>query len=72
MEVDRVSDKTPWLALFAFTVVSLAGALVRLGYVDYLSYGFIIWVIVALAISRFTRTRSGIPAPDLSTNIHHR
>jgi 4-amino-4-deoxy-L-arabinose transferase-like glycosyltransferase len=66
-----VSDKTPWIALLAFTVVSLAGALVRFGHVDYLSYGFIIWVIVALTISRFTRTCSGIPTPDLNSKIHH-
>jgi hypothetical protein len=66
-----VSDKAPWLALFAFSVVSLAGALVRLGYVDYLSYGFVIWVIVALTIFRFTRTCSGILAPDLNSMIHH-
>lgn len=57
----KVSDWTPWFALFAFTVVSLAGALIRLGYVDYLSYGFIIWVIVALTVSRLTRTCPGIP-----------
>lgn len=67
----KVSDKTPWIALFAFTLVSLAGALSQFGYVDYLSYGFTIWVIAAAAIFRCTRTRSGVPAQDLTSKIQH-
>ena len=50
------------------TVVSTEGkGLARLGHVGDLSYGFILWVVVALAISRFTRTCFWIPALDLTS-----
>jgi hypothetical protein len=62
----RVSDKTPWLALFVFTLVCLAGAFLPMGYVGYIPYGIVVWMITALAVSRFTRRCCGMPAPDLS------
>jgi hypothetical protein len=46
-----VIDKTPWIALSIFILVSLGGAFIP-GYVSYLPYGFLIWVAAAFAISR--------------------
>jgi len=66
-----LSDWTPWVALFAFTVVSLAAALLPPRYVDYLPYGFAIWVVVVFIISRFTRTCLGFPVRDLNGKIPH-
>jgi hypothetical protein len=56
-------DKTPWIALLAFTVVSLAGAFLRIGYTDYLPYGFVLWAIAALALACFARIPSGSVPP---------
>jgi hypothetical protein len=42
------ADKTPWIAFSVFTVFSLLGAFLRMGYVDFLPYGFVLWVIAAL------------------------
>jgi hypothetical protein len=60
-----VKDKSPWPALSAFCLVSVAGAFLRIGYVDFLPYGFALWAITALSISRFTRVCTGIPMPYL-------
>lgn len=49
-----VADKTPWIALLIFTLVSLGGALIRMGYVGYVPYGSIVWVVAAVTISRYT------------------
>lgn len=65
----RVSDKTPWIALFVFTLVCLAGAFLPMGYVGYIPYGFAVWVIAALVVSRFTRRCCGMPAPDRGKSI---
>jgi hypothetical protein len=66
-----LADRSPWVALSVFTLVSVAGAFLRIGYVDFLPYGFVLWVITALGISRFTRMCSGIPAPDINGNVPH-
>jgi hypothetical protein len=62
----RVADKTPWIALLVFTVVSLAGAFTPLGYVGYLPYGFIMWVVAALTISRCTYRCSEMPVRGMN------
>jgi hypothetical protein len=62
----NVTDPTPWIALSIFTLVCLVGAFLPIGYVGFLPYGFVVWVITALTISRRTYTRSGIPAPDIN------
>ena len=54
-----VTDKTPWIALTVFTVVCLVGAFLRIGYTGFIPYGFFVWLIAALAISRSTHRRSG-------------
>jgi Na+/pantothenate symporter len=68
----RVADKTPWIALLIFTLVSLAGAFIPLGYVGYLPYGFIMWVVAALTISRCTYRCSGMPVPGMNESTPHR
>ena len=51
----RISDKAPWTALFVFTLICLAGLFLPMGYVGYIPYGVVIWLIMGLAISRCTR-----------------
>ncbi len=57
----RVKDKSPWFALSSFALLSMGGAFLRIGHVDFLPYGFVLWVSTALSISHFTRVCSGIP-----------
>jgi hypothetical protein len=64
-----VTDPTPWIALSVFTLVCLVGAFLPIGYVGFLPYGFVVWVITAVTISRRTYTCSGIPAPDVNKKI---
>jgi hypothetical protein len=66
-----VADKTPWIALMVFTVVSLAGAIIPLGYVGYLPYGFILWVLAALTLFRCTYKCSGIPVRSMNNATPH-
>jgi nitrate reductase NapE component len=61
-----VSDKTPWIALLVFTLVSLAGAIIPLGYVGYLPYGFTVWMLAAVTISRRTYRYFGMPVQGSS------
>ena len=65
----RVTDQAPWIALCVFSVVSLAGAFLRISYADFLPYGFVLWVIAALTLSRFTRVCSGIPVPNRNRKV---
>lgn len=65
----RVTDQAPWIALSVFSVVSLAGAFLRISYADFLPYGFVLWVIAALTLSRFTRVCSGIPVPTRNRKV---
>lgn len=57
----RMADKTPWIALSVFTLGCLAGAFLPIGYTGFLPYGFAVWVIATLTISRHTQVCSGIP-----------
>ena len=57
----RVADKAPWMALSVFTLACLSGASLPLGYTGFLPYGFVIWVITTLNVTRLTGTCSGIP-----------
>lgn len=68
----KLTDKTPWIALLIFTSVSLTGAFIPLGYVGYLPYAFIVWVLAALAISRSTYRYSEKPVSGLSKSTSHR
>src|SRR6266853_5638466 len=54
------TDKTPWIVLSVFTVVCLVGAFLPIGYTGFLPYGFVVWGIAALAVSRFTRRCFGL------------
>jgi hypothetical protein len=66
--IDRgwlVTDKAPWIALAVFTLVCLIGAFLLIGYTGFQPYGFVVWVIAAVTLSRGTRTRSGIHARGL-------
>jgi hypothetical protein len=56
-----ISDMIPWIALLVFTLVCLVGAFAPIGYVGYLPYGFAVWVVTALTVSRQTRVCPGIP-----------
>jgi hypothetical protein len=58
--IDRrwaVTDKVPWIALSLFTLVCFIGAFLPLDDMGFLPYGFVVWVIAALTLSR--RTPSG-------------
>jgi hypothetical protein len=55
-----VADRTPWIAILLFMILSTGGAFLPLGYTGYLPYGFGIWVVACLALSRSTRVCSGI------------
>jgi len=57
----RVADKAPWMALSVFTLACLSGASLPLGYTGFLPYGFVIWVITTLNVTRLTGICSGIP-----------
>lgn len=65
----RVGDKAPWIALFAFTLVCLAGAFLPIGYAGFIPYGFVVWVITVLTISRHTSECSGTSPRDPNTNV---
>src|SRR5689334_5355180 len=56
-----VTDRTPWIAIFLFMIVSLVGAFLPMGYTGFLPYGFVVWIIASLALSRSTYAYSGIP-----------
>jgi hypothetical protein len=51
------ADKAPWIALLIFTLVSLIGAFLPLGYVGYEPYGLLVWVIALVAVARCTRSQ---------------
>jgi hypothetical protein len=55
----RVTDKTPWIALFIFTLVCLVGAFLPIGYVSYLPYGLTVWLVAAIVVRHVSKT-----APD--------
>ena len=63
-----VTDKTPWIALVVFTLVSLGGAFIPIGYVGYLPYGFVVWVTATLTISRCTYRYFGLTRRGLNEN----
>ena len=54
-------DRTPWIAILVFMVLSSVGALLPLGYTGFLLYGFVVWVVASLVLSRTTRVCSGFP-----------
>jgi len=66
-----VADKTPWIVLLIFTLVSLVGAFIPIGYVGYLPYGFMVWVVAALTISRGTYRYFGLPRSGLDKSTPH-
>lgn len=57
----KITGGAPWVALSIFTGLCLAGALLPMGYVGFLPYGFGVWVLTTLTISRTTHTCPGIP-----------
>jgi hypothetical protein len=66
-----VTDRMPWIAIFLFMTVSLMGAILPLGYTGFLPYGFVVWVIASLALSRSTGVSFRI-AEDVSNKAPHR
>jgi hypothetical protein len=59
----RVAEIVPWGALVIFCLVCLAGALVPIGYVGYLPFGFLVWMITTIAVARCNRY-AGLPVPS--------
>ena len=55
-----VSDRTPWVATFLFMILSLAGALLPMGYTVFLPYGLALWVVTCLVLSRSPHSCSGV------------
>lgn len=62
-----VTDRTPWIAIFLFMIISLVGAFLPIGY---LPYGFVVWIIASLALSRSTYVCSGVPQ-GANRTVHH-
>jgi len=58
----RVADMAPWTAIVIFNLVCLAGALMPIGYVGYLPYGFLVWSITVIALARCNKY-AGLPVP---------
>jgi ABC-type phosphate/phosphonate transport system permease subunit len=56
-----VADWTPWIAILLFMILSSVGAFLPLGYTGFLPYGFALWAVACLALSRHTHACSGIP-----------
>ena len=54
-----VADRTPWIAILLFVVLSSIGAFLPLGYTGFLPYGFAVWVVAYLVLSRSTRVSTG-------------
>jgi hypothetical protein len=48
-----ITNRIPWIALFAFTSLCLLGALLPIGYVGYLPYGVMLWATAGVVIARF-------------------
>ena len=46
----RTAQATPWVALMIFMLVSLTGALIPIGYVGYLPFGVMLWVVTAVVL----------------------
>lgn len=65
-----VADKTPWIAFLAFTLISLAGAFIPLGYTGYVPYGFIVWVFTTVVVRR--STPKSHRTPDMNQSAPHR
>jgi hypothetical protein len=50
-----ITERTPWIALAIFSSICLLGAFLRIGYVGYVPYGLVVWIIAAMTIRRSTR-----------------
>ena len=46
----RMADKTPWIGLFLFILVSLVGAFLPIEYTGYLPYGLSVWLVTAVVM----------------------
>jgi hypothetical protein len=46
----RVTDRTPWIGLFLFMLISLVGAFLPFGYTGYLPYALVVWLVSAVVI----------------------
>ena len=67
-----VANRTPWIAISVFMVVSLVGALLPMGYTGFLPYAFVVWVFATAALSRSTYVCSGIAHDASNTTIRRR
>ena len=56
-----VADRAPWIGLFFFMLISLAGAFLPIGYTGYLPYGLAIWLVTAVVIRLVSK-----PAPNVN------
>lgn len=57
LRLDRrwsLKDIRPWIAISVFCLTSIAGTFLRIGHVDFLPYGLVLWGITVLGIPRFT------------------
>ena len=57
----RVTHKIPWIGLFFFTLISLGGAFLPIGYTGYLPYGLALWLVTAVVVRLVSRQA---PAAD--------
>jgi hypothetical protein len=51
----RVTHKIPWIGLFFFTLISLGGAFLPIGYTGYLPYGLALWLVTAVVVRLVSR-----------------
>jgi hypothetical protein len=49
-----VTDRTPWIAIALFMIVSLVGAFLPMGHTGFLPYAFVVWIIANIALLRST------------------
>jgi hypothetical protein len=58
-QADRLADsRVPWAVLIVFFLVCLGGALLPLGYVDFLPLGIALWTVAVPALVWLTRART--------------
>ena len=59
----KIGNEKPWIMLVIFNVVCLAGAVISIGYVGFLPYGIVVWVVLGILV-RTGSKRIGAQSKD--------
>jgi hypothetical protein len=46
----KIGNEIPWITLVIFNVTCLGGAVVSIGYVGFLPYGIVVWVVLGILV----------------------